>query len=84
MTRRLYKLNSANFHCGFFLRCIHFTIEEFDTHFVRRLNSFFDIGRMWHQCLFSCETEKDLHNKIHLEKANIQASYLSFSAYFAF
>jgi len=58
---------------------IHLAIEEFDTHFVSRYDSLFGIGCMWHQCFFSCEIQKDLHNKIHLEKANSQASYLSFS-----
>jgi hypothetical protein len=66
------------------LRCIQLAIEEFDTHFVSRFDSFFGIGRMWHHCFFSCEIEKDLLNKIHLEKSNIQTHYLSFGAYFAF
>jgi hypothetical protein len=63
---------------------IHLAIEEFDTHFVSRYDWLFGIGSMRHKCFFSCEIQNDLHNKIHLEKANIQASYLLFSTYFVF
>ena len=68
MTRRLYKLNKQRKISGFFLCCIQLVTEEFDAHFVSRFDSFFGIGCIWHQCFFSCANEKDLRNKIPLEK----------------